>query len=175
MKTNFPKVPFFLSIFFLIFSCCFFYLLYNKIEKNYIIAKEANIEMQEKMSQLDELKDISRGIKTIEQETTELDKHFIPSSNLVPFLDTIEELALKVETTAETSFINISPDNLSLIVGLKAKGSFKSLYKFFTLLENSPYQLEFVSLDIFKEITQSTTSTSSWETNIVLRLISFIH
>ncbi len=175
MKNNFPKTPFFLSILLLIFSCSLFYFLYNKIENNYIIAKEFNIEAQKKINYLDELRDIDRGIKIIEKETTELEKHFVYSSNLVPFLDAVEKLASTVNVAAETSFVNISPDNLSLIMGLNAKGSFRSLYKFFTLLENSVYELKFVSLDIFKEVTQNTKNISKWETNIVIELISFIN
>lgn len=171
MKINSKKIPIFISIFSLIFFCYAFYFLYNEIEKNNIITKEINIEMQKQMNRFDELRSLDRGIKMVEKEKTELETHFIQSSNLVPFLDTIEGLALKVGATAETVSVDISPDNLNLLVGLKARGSFTSLYKFLTLLENSPYELEFTSLDISKEMIQN---TSKWEAKIKIKLISFI-
>ena len=171
MKNNIKKIPILISIFSLMFFCYAFYLLYNKIEKNNVIAKEVNIEMQKQRNRFDELKFLAQGIKIVEKETLELETHFIQSSNLVPFLDTIEGLALKVGATAETVSVDISSDNLNLLVGLKAKGSFTSLYKFITLLENSPYELEFTSLDIFKKTTQD---TSGWELKIRIKLISFI-
>ena len=35
-------------------------------------------------------------------------------------------------------------------MAIKASGSFEALYKFLTLLENSPYELDFISMDIQK-------------------------
>ena len=170
MKINFQKLPFLLAIAFLVFSSGLFYFLYNKIQDNHTSIKEINIKIKEEESYMGELRALGHGIKTIESEKLELEKHFVSSSNFVPFLDTIENLALKVGATAETTSVDISQDKLNLTVDLDIKGSFVSLYKFITLLENSSYELEVVSLDLFKETTQM-----FWEVKIVLKLISFVN
>jgi len=79
-----------------------------------------------------------------------LQTHFAKSSDVVPFLDTIEKLAPKVGATAAVDSVIASSDNTGLVVGLKASGSFEAVYKFLTLLENSPYELDFISMDIQK-------------------------
>lgn len=175
MKINSKKTQISFSILLFIFSCGIFYYLYNKIEENNINTKEVDIELQEQIKYLDEIRLLRRGVEIIEKEKIELEKHFTQSSNLVPFLDTIEGLARKVGATAETVSVDISSDNLNLFVGLKAEGSFASLYKFITLLENSPHELEFTSLDLSREITQNTKSTPKWVVRIRIKLISFIN
>jgi len=77
-----------------------------------------------------------------------LETHFIKSSDVVPFLNTIEALGPAVGASAEIDSVDTSPDGASLIVELQASGSFGAVYKFLTLLENSPYELNFLSMDI---------------------------
>ena len=169
MKINFQKFPLFISVIFLIFSCFIFYFLYNKVQENRVISEKLNIKTQEETAYLEELRSLAHGLKIIEKEKVEFEKHFAEKSNLVPFLDTIEELAPKVGATTEILTIDISPDNLNLLVSLEAKGNFPSLYKLLTLLENAPYELKITSFNILKE------PDVAWKLKATLKLISFVN
>jgi len=59
-------------------------------------------------------------------------------------------LAPKAGTVAQIDLVNTLPNNAGLIVGMKVSGSFQAIYKFLTLLENSPYELDFLSMDMHK-------------------------
>ncbi|MEI8175115.1 MAG: hypothetical protein WCG28_04155, partial [bacterium] len=106
----------------------------------------------------------------------QLGTHFAQSSNIVPFLDIIEGLATKVGTKAEVTSVDPLGDNAGLSVGMKASGSFSSVYKFITLLENSPYELEFVSMNIQKGIEADAKGNVSevWNAIFRLKLLSFM-
>jgi len=96
----------------------------------------------------------------------------------VPFLDAIEKLAEKVAVKAEVSFVEVAGDNLSLIVEMKASGSFENVYRFITLLENSPYNLEFVSANIqnANALTASADKNKKvpeWAATFQMKLLSF--
>lgn len=173
MKTN-PQKLFLLSAaaFFILFSYVF-YFLYDRIEENNALAEESNIKWQEEASRLEEIKSLDRSLKMTTKEREELEKHFAKSSDLVPFLDTIEGLARKAGAAASTTSVDLSQDDLSLLVGLKALGSFQAIYKFLTLLENSPYELEFLYASIYRESAQAASPPSPWEARFVIKLLSF--
>ncbi len=175
MKSNFNKLPFLVSIIFLALSGYIFYFLYNKIGENRANVEKLSIEEQTAESHIRELRSLDIGLKAIDKEKTELEKHFVSSSNLVPFLDSIESLGSRVGAEAETSSVDISSDKASLLVGVKAKGTFESLYRFLTLVENSPYELEIYSLDLAKDLPQGTVETKGWVLQIKIKLISFLN
>ena len=170
MKTNFQKIPFLISIIFLLVFCYVFYFLYKEINKNIISTDDITVQWQDEANRHEETKTLSRGVKIVEKETATLEKHFARNSDVVPFLDTIEQLAPKVGANAETTSVDLSSDKLSLIVGLKVKGKFESIYKFLTLLENSPYELQFLSFSV-----SNIEKTTDWEATMQMRLISFIN
>lgn len=181
MKNNFKKfqkVPLFLSIIFFLLSFFAFILLYKNIQNNNQIFEKAEAQWQMETSKKDEIESLNRSLKMLEKERALLDTHFIQSSDVVPFLDTVEKLAPQVNAKAEVTLVDISPDNISLSVGVKATGTFESLYKFLTLLENSPYQLEFTSMDI-KKVDEGTVSSGNaqagkWSAVFKIRLLSFV-
>jgi hypothetical protein len=90
----------------------------------------------------------------------------VHGSNIVPLLDAIEQLALRVKAKSEITSVDFSKDNNSLLLGIKASGSFVPIYKFLMLLENFPYELEFSSVDIKKTDTQ-------WEAVFKIKILSF--
>jgi translation initiation factor IF-2 len=103
---------------------------------------------------------------------------------VVPFLDTLEGLATKVGIKAETASVDIAPDSLSLLVKINTSGSFEAIYKFLTLLENSPYELEFTGFDMQKEDSILATpdlvlnkdikkQNSKWRATFNIKLLSF--
>ena len=76
---------------------------------------------------------------------------------------------------------------------VKTPGTFDSLYKFLTLLENSPYELEFVGMDLTREgdftsvavetpadgtgaqtIVPPSIKIPRWQATFDVRLLSFI-
>ncbi len=126
----------------------------------------------------DEMRTLDSSVKLIEKERAELDTHFAKSSDIVPLLNTIESLAPKVGAKAEVTSVDILNYNMGLLVGVKASGTFAGLYKFMTLLENSPYELEFLSMQISKEggvtIGIKNVVSAKWSLFLKIKLLSFI-
>jgi hypothetical protein len=107
-----------------------------------------------------------------------LETHFAKNSDIVSFLDTIEKLAPTVEAKAQVNSVNTSADNSRLLVGLKASGNFEAIYKFLTLLENSSYELDFLSMDLHKiaslDNINKSAADSKWEVVFEIQLLSFV-
>jgi hypothetical protein len=181
MKNIFQKKSLILSVILFIFSCFVFVFLYRNINNN----KEASQLTQEKWQTEDthreNAKSLADSIKAIEPEKALLETHFVQSSDVVPFLDTIEKLAKEIGTKAEVVSVNPTKDNSSLIVGIKASGNFGTIYKLITLLENSPYDLEFISADIqnsngedLSGSKNNKTKTPQWTATFQIKLLSFV-
>jgi len=167
---KFKKVPLIISLCFLLLSCLGYLFLYKKIQDNNLTSRAIEAELQMDTSRKDEIKALDRLLKTVQEERVLLDAHFIQSSDVVPFLDTIEKLAPKVNAEAHVTLVDLSKDGSSLTVGVEANGTFASLYKFITLLENSPYELEFMSMNMQKLEDEA----SGWLVVIKVKLLSFI-
>ena len=177
MKNNFPKIPLILSAIFFVFFGFAFVFLYTKINDNNQKAEQGTIAWQTEALQRDEIKSLNHSIQMIADDRALLETHFAKSSDIVPFLDTIEKLAPEVGAKAEVSSVNTPADN-GLTVGLKASGSFEAIYKFLTLLENSPYELDFLSMDMHKLTGPSASGENiqnpGWEAVFKIQLLSFI-
>ena len=172
-----PLIP---SIALFVLSCGLFAFLYSKIENNNTQANQMLSEWQTASSAQENLLALTSSIKSIDNEKSMLETHFAKSSDVVPFLDMIEKLAPKVGTKAEVVLVNVSADNTGLVVEVKATGSFESIYKFVTLLENSPYELEVDSLHIQKmdspaAVAGTDATPSQWSADMTLKLLSFIN
>ena len=126
-----------LSALLLIFSVCVFLFIYNGINANDKTAVQVLSQWQTEASRREGIKILNDSIQTIEDEKTSLETHFAQSSDVVPFLDTIEGLASKTGTKAEIVSVEIAGDNSGLLVEMKISGSFESIYKSLLLLENS--------------------------------------
>lgn len=178
MQSNFPKIQLFLSVIFLIFSCLLFLFFYREVNNKNIESQLKEMQLQKETRRRDEIKALNNSVKIIEEEKTKLETHFAKSSDVVPFLDTIEALAVKVGAKAEVVSVDILKDNTGLLVGMSAGGDFEGLYKFLTLLENSSYELEFVTLDINRKIALSAVNKSviisEWNAVLKIKLLSFV-
>lgn len=175
---KFKKIPFIASTLLLLLSLFIFYFIYKNIQDNNTVFDAKEAEWQQENSKKDELKSLSRVLKTFEPERALLDSHFIKSSDVVPFLDTVEKLAGQVKATAEVTSVDITTNNTNLVVGVKATGTFESIYKFLTLLENSPYQLEIISMGMLANdsgVATEKTGTKEWSAVFKIRLLSFIN
>ena len=178
MKNNFPKIPFFISIlFFCLFFLAFLYL-YKEINNNDEESQSAESEWQIEAQRRDEIRALENSVKIIEEERARLETHFARSSDVVPFLDTIEGLASRVGAKAEITSVDIMKDHTGLMVEMKTSGTFGGLYKFLTLLENSPYELEFISMDLNRGVVSSGSGTDikslKWDATFRIKLLSFI-
>lgn len=175
MKNNLKKRSLIFSIILLILACLVFFLLNREVDKNNQLAEEKLAEWQTEFFRREEIKSLDRTIRDINNERNLIEIHFAKSSDVVPFLDTIEALAIPVGAEAEVSSVDIVEETSELLVSLKARGSFEALYKFLMLLENSPYELEFISMDLEKSISKDEKiSILSWEIFLKMKLISFI-
>jgi hypothetical protein len=184
MQNNFKKIPFFILIIFLFFLVFAFLFLYRGVNSNGEKAAQTTIDLENEISRRDEIKALNRSIDAIKGEKADLETHFAKSSDIVPFLDTIEALAPRVGAKAQVTSVDILKDNSGLMVQISASGSFASLYKFLTLLENSPYELEFTGVDIQRQNDTGVAdpnakvpvpvSVAIWQAIFRIKLLSFV-
>ena len=141
-------------------------------------AQLAENEWQTEAMRRDEIRTLEHSVKIIEGERAQLETHFAQSSDVVPFLDTIEKLSSKAGTKAEVTSVDIAKDNTGLLVGMKASGSFAGVYKFLTLLENSPYELEFDGVDMHQQTIlgdgKKVATVRTWNVIFKIKLLSFV-
>jgi hypothetical protein len=178
MQGNFPKIPFFSSLIVFVFSCALFFFAYRAINNNNKELRLSEGQWQAEAQRRDEIRAIDQSVKVIESERVQLETHFAQSSDIVPFLDTIEKLGPATGTKAEVISVGILADHSGLLVGLKTSGTFSGFDKFLMLLENSPYELEFITMDVQREAgldaTGKNTGPATWNAVFKLKLLSFI-
>jgi Tfp pilus assembly protein PilN len=188
MKNSFKKFkkgPLIASLIFLLVVIFVFVLLHKKIQSNNQESSVKEAEIQTETSRKNEVKALKQLLGEIGEEKTSLDTHFIKSSDVAVFLDALENLAPRVNVKAEVTLVDVAADNTSLTVGMTAKGSFEALYKFITLLENSSYQLEFVSMQMNRigvveetnaegESVPGAGGVVQWSANFKVKLLSFL-
>ena len=179
MQNNFPKIPLLLSVIFFICSSLVFLFFYKATNDNNQKSQSKEGEWQSEKLKHDEMKTVDHSLKIIEKERAQLETHFAQSSDIVPFLDTIEKLAPKAGVKAEVASVDILTDRTGLMVGMKASGTFGGLYKFLALLENSPYEIEFISMDMQKEtelggVESKNVSFLKWDVIFKIKLLSFV-
>jgi hypothetical protein len=178
MKNNFNKISLFLSGIIFIFLCCVPVYLYKIINANNQKAESNMAAWQTETNRRNDITFLNESLKQVSSDRTLLATHFAQSSDVVPFLNTIEQLAPTAGAQAEIDSVNTGTNNGQLIVELKASGSFVQVYKFLTLLENSPYELSFLSVDIHKssltDAPSKNVTASTWEAIFKIQLLSFI-
>ncbi len=145
--------------------------LYRKIDNNNKIAIDNNSNWQTEDHRRANIRALDRTLVRIAPERTILESHFATTSDVVPLLDTIEKLAPLVGAVVHVDSVSIVPDNSGVLVGVKSTGSFDSIYRFLTLLENSPYEIEFVAFDIHKA---PDNKNSQWEASFQIKVLSFV-
>ncbi len=180
MKYVFQKKSLVLSVILFIFSCFVFMFLYKNINSNQEMLKISQEKLQIETAYRDNARLLTNSIRAIESERILLDQHFIKSSDVVPFLDMIEKLSKDAGSEAEISSVDILKDTSSLVVDTKVLGSFEEIYKFITLIENSPYNLEFIKVDIKNLnpqdiVTNKNNNNQKWMATLKIKLLGFIN
>ncbi len=165
-----------ISIIFFALACSLFFFLYEGVKNNQRVYKEAEMAWQREEDRLAEIRLIDRSIKDVQVEKSEFESHFARKSDVVPFLDSLERLASSVGTTAEVSSVDTTTDNMTLSLTMRASGSFDSIYRFLTLLENSYYVLEVnnfsMQRDTFVDVTGN--QSAKWKSVINIKLLSYL-
>lgn len=176
MKKNISKIIFSASVAsFIIFGVLFF-VLYQKVGENMRKVEDSAAEWNSVVGKQGNTFSLNRMIEELSKNKELIDGHFADNSDIVSFLDTLESLAPKTGVKLEVDSVNSKEDNTKLQVGLKALGSFSSVYRFLLLLENSPYELDFLSVDFHKvqniNVDNKKIKESIWEGVFKIQLIS---
>lgn len=166
-RTNIHRMEMFLSIVLFIFACIIFVYIYGKIKENNQKAESEMVSWQVETERRNDITSLNDSLGQISSDRDLLGTHFAQSSDVVPFLNTIEQLSPPGGAKVEVDSVEAGTNNTGLTVELKASGSFEQVYKFLTLLENSPYELNFIAVDMH-------TATTSWEATFKIQLLSFI-
>lgn len=174
---KFKKGPLIFSIVFLMATLSVFLFLYRQIINNKSISEQTQIKWQEETAKREEVRSLERSLRAIEKEVGFLGSHFAQSSDIVPFLDTLEKIGSLVSVKVDIVSVDAPKGKVELLVDMKASGAFDKIYKFLLLLENSPYELEIISAD-FQKITDQDTSGKTvivpqWGATLKIKLLSF--
>jgi len=177
MQNKFKKFSLAVSLIIFLVFCVSFFFLYKETKNDIRASEESQNLLQKEVARREEIKSFNNSFKLIEKDKTLFETHFAQSSDIVPFLDTIEQMAGSVGTKADVSLIEVSEDNTGLVIEMKDTGGFSQVYKFLMLLENSPYELEFTSVEmhsLIENTDKNSAKKSKWEANFKMKLISFI-
>ena len=185
MQNNFPKVPFYSSLLALCILTTVFIFLYGQIKSNTVKSEQTMTEVEAHISKREEIRSLDSSLRAIQDDKTKLEQHFVASSDVVPFLDSVEAAAPKVDAHAQVISVDVAQDNSGLLVSLDVTGSFSGVYRFITILENFPYELEFESINMKQEAgapvaadpsgktKTPVVSSPKWEATVGLKLLSF--
>lgn len=155
-----------------------FLFLYQGIKSNIGEVQTLSENWQTENLRRDNVKSLASFLETSAPEVSQLEGHFVQKSDVVPFLDAVENLSKETNVKIEVSSVNVSRDNSSLMVEVKALGSFGDIYKFITMLENFPYELEFTTADVQNTSIYSTSADKNirpykWVATLGIKVLSF--
>lgn len=176
MKKNISKIIFSTSVAASILFGVLFFVLYQKVGENMKKVEDSTVGWGSVTGKQSNALPLNRLIEELSKDKQLIDGHFADNSDIVTFLDTLESLAPKTGVKLEVDSVNSKENNTKLQIGLKASGGFSSVYRFLLLLENSPYELDFLSVDFHKiqniNIDNKKSKESIWEGIFKIQLIS---
>ncbi len=182
MKNYYIKIQLLLSAIFFIGCILAFWSVYKEVNKNNQKAEQSLIELNNNTNEREEMKTIDHLVEIVKDDQALLETHFAKSSDIVPFLDTLETSATTAGIVAKVDSVDVATNNTALSVRVNATGTFEGVYKFLKLLENFPYQLEITSINLQREVTPSVTPEGvpildlkpKWQATFKIKLISFV-
>jgi hypothetical protein len=174
MQSILQKKSLILSIIFFILSCFVFSYLYKYIQNNKEQSSKSEAKWQEEDTRRQNSRALVDSVNAISTEKDLLNTHFIQSSDVVPFLDTVEELAKYSKIKEEIVSVEVAKDTPSLLLEINADGNFEAIYKFILLLENSQYDIKFISSNI-QRVTVGKSTAPEWTADFKIRLLSFVN
>lgn len=169
-KLDFPKKMFIVSMIFFIACIGIFVFVFKKIDSTNKESEKMFNEWRVEDGRRKEIKSLEDSFEKTKNDKNIIESHFIKSYNIVPFLNALESLGNKLGMKTEITSVDILENSGVLSVGIKTVGTFDSINKFFLLLENSQFEIDFKSFDITK-----VEKSNNWEANLKINLISFIN
>jgi Tfp pilus assembly protein PilN len=137
-----------IASFFTVLSVLAFLYIFNSLQiknKNFVNFLKETEELEQKR---EKIKTLNNSVEEVFLQKEELDKYFAKKSDVVPFLDTLQSLSVQAGAPAEFSYLDLSTDGKGLEVQIKSEGTFSAIYKFLSILENSPYLFEFTDMNL---------------------------
>lgn len=178
MKNNFQKILLVISAIILLVLIFAFIFLFIKIDDNNQKVQQNSIDLQTETRRREDISALNKLLQKIAVDRSLLESHFIKSSDVVPFLNLVEKLAIDAGVSAKINSVDAKTNNQELTMNLNASGGFDAVYKFLILLENSPYEIDFLSTDMHMIPPPSPVgkipSAPKWEVAFKIQLISFI-
>jgi len=178
MKSNFQKILLFIASTGLLLFGFTLVFLYQEINNNDQKTQQDTVSLQTETRRRDDLASLDRALQKITTDRALLESHFIKSSDVVSFFNNVEKLAQAAGVSSQINSVDTKTDNTGLMVELKVSGRFEAIYKFLTLLENSPYTLDFTYMDIHKlpssAVSGKNIANPGWEVVFKIQLLSFI-
>jgi hypothetical protein len=173
MRIKLPKIRILLAVGLFVFSLVLFAFLNTYVNEKNTIANSLEEKWQVEELRRENIKNLEHFLEEKSGDISLLDVHFVASGDVVTFLDLVENLGKQVSSKSEVTLIDIPKDNSGLLVEVRSEGSFDSIYKFLRLLENAPYELEIVSLEMSTSSGEEE-SYPVWDSTFRIKLISFI-
>jgi len=177
MKKKYIKNLIFSGLVVVIF-CISFFFLYRQVNLNNKSFAEASTAFQVEEQRREDIQSLNKVLSQIQNEIIFLDSHFLRNEDIAPFLDSLEKSATSVGANAEVVSVGAQdPKTKGVSIGVKATGSFESIYKFLLLLENSKYELSVTSTKIIRESSGGGSEGSSlpeWRADFTIKIISFL-
>ena len=77
-----------------------------------------------------------------------ISSYFIDADNVVPLLETVEGYGTRAAVTTKFSNVLLQPKPRAVTVTVDAIGSFTNVYRFVSMLEAAPYELQITSAQV---------------------------
>ena len=139
-----------------------------------VLEKQVQIlQTQEK-----EVGTLKKELSTMEERQQQLSSYFIDVDNIVPFLETVEGYGRQTNVTTKFDTFDIHTGPSRLDVSLVADGNFADIYRFFSLLENTPYATKINTMSLQLAVPLgfqpqgSGPHSSGWEAHATLSVFS---
>ncbi len=126
-------------------------------------------------SEKDSIQKIQRLVATTTPDRAYLDSLFVPSDGTANFIQNLENLAddagvshtLSVNSTEDGTLNSSGRDYLVFSLGIS--GSWQSVYRFVSILENLPYKISISTIHL--NISDATKKPPLWSSNITFTVV----
>ena len=174
MKNKLEKIYLATAVIILVISGMAFFFVNKETKSNIESAKQSELNLVQETTKRNEIKNLNNYFNSIEKEKTQFETHFVQRSDVVSYLNSLEALAKDIGTKGEVLSINLSDDKSNLLVEMSDEGTFPNVYKFITLLENAPFEMEITYIDLNRSNSEEKKTTVLWQALIKFKLVSFI-
>ena len=180
MRENIQKVSLSSAVILFLVSISIFIFMYMKINSSNTQTTSNRNAWLEEYNKRGHMADLEQSLRQIASQRALLDTHFAKRSDVVPFFNAMDEtLAPLTGVKANIVSVDTGTSNNQMIINLEASGSFESVYKYLTLLENSAYELDFQTVDMHSSlygggVAPTSVQNSTWQATFKIQLLSFI-